>query len=479
MTTVWDYESARARGSAQRGFLLIRGLSFSWRVAAILTVVATLTAVSPAIGQDAYAATASLAVADATDEASMAAAEIEPPPLPEGGEEIPAEPSIEPNASAGDSAPIPRKYHYSLRLTIRGVYDDNIDLSPFTFNKVSGYYFAIEPGITIGIGDVGAQQGNYVQLDYAPSFFLFVDRPDENGVQNVFRVSGLHHFGHLTLSLSQDIELLDDANLNTTANTGPGGSTAFLDVRGQAQVNIYNTLVNAAYDLTGKLFLSGGMQYNVSAYQDELISSEVLSGNLFMNYNYSPKLIVGIGGTVGYNWVESSNPGQTYEQINARVTYQATGKISINASGGVEFRQFDEPGSSGRTSPVYTIEATYQPFDGTSISLTGSRGTTNSAASINQDYVNTNVFFGIRQRLLQRFNIAVAGGYQNSEYFSTVTGLNTMRSDNYFFIQPSVDVKVTRFWTVGVYYLHRRDDSSISFSGFDNNQVGMRTALAF
>src|SRR3982751_3912828 len=38
-----------------------------------------------------------------------------------------------------------RRFHYLLSLTVRGVWDDNIFLSHT--NKVSGYYFAIEPGI--------------------------------------------------------------------------------------------------------------------------------------------------------------------------------------------------------------------------------------------------------------------------------------------------------------------------------------------
>ena len=37
----------------------------------------------------------------------------------------------------------PRRFHYGLSLTVRGVWDDNIFLSHT--NKVSGYYFAIEP----------------------------------------------------------------------------------------------------------------------------------------------------------------------------------------------------------------------------------------------------------------------------------------------------------------------------------------------
>ena len=48
-----------------------------------------------------------------------------------------------------------------------------------------------------------------------------------------------------------------------------------------------------------------------------------------------------------------------------------------------------------------------------------------------------------------------------------------------FFIEPTVDFNVTRFWTVGGYYLHRRNDSSFQSFKFDDNQVGVRTGLVF
>ena len=63
-----------------------------------------------------------------------------------------------------------------------------------------------------------------------------------------------------------------------------------------------------------------------------------------------------------------------------RVGYQVTGKISLSASGGVEFRQFGGDARGGYVSPVYDLSATYQPFDGTTITLSGNGSIQNSAA---------------------------------------------------------------------------------------------------
>ena len=125
------------------------------------------------------------------------------------------------------------------------------------------------------------------------------------------------------------------------------------------------------------------------------------------------------------------------------------------------------------------LGATYLPFDGTTVTLNGSRRTYNSGVLAGQDFAGTTITAGLKQRLAQRFYFAVSAGYQNSDYFSTVSGVTANRKDNYYFIQPGLDFPITRFWTVGGYYLHRQNDSSLQSFKFDDNQVGLRTALTF
>ena len=233
-------------------------------------------------------------------------------------------------------------------------------------------------------------------------------------------------------------------------------------------------------DLTGKTFLSSGVDSLVTEYNSaNLFSSQMFSGNLFVNYRYSEKIVIGVGGTGGVDFVDNPNPDQTFEQANVRASYQATGKIAFNFSGGVEFRQFENNSRSEYISPVFELSATYQPFDGTSVTLAGSRRTFNSGVLAGQDFAGTTITATLRQRLLQRFYVGVSGGYQNSDYFSTVSGVAANRQDNYYFIEPTLDFSITRFWTIGGYYLHRRNDSSFQSFSFDDNQVGIRTGLTF
>ena len=85
----------------------------------------------------------------------------------------------------------------------------------------------------------------------------------------------------------------------------------------------------------------------------------------------------------------------------------------------------------------------------------------------------------IQQRLLQRIYLGLAAGYENADYFATATGVSATRNDDYYFVEPSVDVLITRYLSAGIYYLHRQDFSSFDFFSFYDNQVGVRATLRF
>src|SRR6266513_3281202 len=142
-----------------------------------------------------------------------------------------------------------RRFHYALSLTVRGVWDDNIFISHT--NKVSDYYFAIEPVITIGVGDMAGRNRSYLRLDYMPSAILFVDHSDQDAFNQLIHLEGGYNSGRLTLTLSEDIALLESANLNASAPT---------------RMNIFYTRLIANYALTGKISLQGELTSPIYVY---------------------------------------------------------------------------------------------------------------------------------------------------------------------------------------------------------------------
>ena len=367
----------------------------------------------------------------------------------------------------------PRRFHYELRLTVRGVWDDNIFISHT--NKVSDYYFAIEPQITIGVGDMEGRNKSYLRLDYMPSAILFVDHSDQDAFNQLIHLEGGYNSGRLTLTLSEDIALLESANLNSFFDTT--GLWANTDASAPTRMNIFYTRLRASYELTGKISLQGEFDSPSYAYPSH-ISDYTISGGLYLYYNWLPKVSVGIGGTFGYNWVDDPSTNQTFEQVNLRLNYEATAKVGLYASGGVEFRQFDGNRNTYDT-PVFEVGATYNPFVDTYLSLAAGRRIYNSGYLANQDFATTYVAARFQQRLFRRVYFGLGAGYENSDYFATDRDVSATRNDDYWFIEPSVDVLITRWLSAGVYYLHREDSSNEDFFSWEDNQVGVRATLRF
>ena len=365
----------------------------------------------------------------------------------------------------------PRRFHFNLALTVRGVWDDNIFISHT--HRVSDYYFAIEPQITIGIGDMVGRSRSYLRLDYMPSAILFVDHSDQDAFNQLIHLEGGYSTGRLRVSLFEDIALLESANLNSFVDTT--GLWANLDASAPTRINIFNTRLIADYDLTGKIFLQGEFGSNIYFYPNH-ISSYTVSGGLYVYYNWLPKVSVGVGGSFGYDWVDDPTPDQPFEQVNVRLNYAATAKLNVYASAGAEFRQFNDD-RGDYTTPVFEVGLVHSPFDGTTITLAAGRRIYNSGFLSGQDFANTYVVGRFQQRLFRRVYLGLGGGYENSDYFAAVAGLSTPRNDDYWFIEPSVDVLITRWLSAGVYYLHRQDTSSIDFFSFYDNQVGVRATL--
>jgi hypothetical protein len=366
-----------------------------------------------------------------------------------------------------------RRFYYRLLLTVRGVWDDNIFISHT--HRVSDYYFAIEPQITIGVGDIEGRNRSYLRLDYLPSAILFVDHSDEDAFNQLIHLEGGYHWTRLTLTFSEDIALLESANLSGFFDTT--GLWANTDASAPTRMNIFYTRLRATYELTPKIYLQGELDSPIYVYPNH-ISDYTIAAGLYVYYNVTQKLSLGIGGTFGYTWVDAPTTDQTFEQVNARLTYQYTSKVGLWASAGVEFRQFNGNRDT-YDSPVFEVGASYYPFSGTILTLAAGRRIYTSGYSPNQDFGSTYVVGRFQQRLFRRLYLGLAAGYENSDYIATDRDVSATRNDDYWFIEPSADVLITRWLSAGVYYLHREDSSNQDFFSWEDNQVGVRATVRF
>ena len=382
-----------------------------------------------------------------------------------------------PSIVTGDSpavSPEARRLHYQFTLDLRTAYDDNILLSET--DKIGDFHLRIDPTIALTFGDESGA-ANVLHFSYEPDVVLFFNHSEFDAFQHIIRFDAQLNLGRSTLGLSEKADFLNGTDVDRASNTGAFVNQVNLDVRGQPRQNTFDTQLTASYDLTGKTFLTGGLEWWVNDYTD-FISSERVSGNLFVNYTYGPKLTVGLGGSIGQELIDGPTPDQTFEQISLRASYALTGKLLSHASAGVEIRQLGG-GQGDNVSPVFDLGIDYTPFDGTIFSLSGWRRITNSASLVGQDFSSTQLTISFRQRILQRFYVSLTGGYENEDYFGTGGFTSSNREDNYYFIQPAIDFRITHFWYAGGYYLHRQNDSSASNFSFEEAQAGIRTTFTF
>src|SRR2546423_9972341 len=78
-----------------------------------------------------------------------------------------------------------RRFRYSFGVTVREVFDDNINIS--SSNRVSDSYTVLEPAIHLGFGD--SEGGfNYLTFDYILSAYFFADQTSRNGVEHLIHL---------------------------------------------------------------------------------------------------------------------------------------------------------------------------------------------------------------------------------------------------------------------------------------------------
>lgn len=348
-----------------------------------------------------------------------------------------------------------KKWGLQLRSRVGIAYDDNIFIS--NTNRVADTILTVTGGISLIYGDWRSQSENFLVADYEASGIFYFENSDENALNQVASLMGQYRVQRLTMQLRSQYMYLTGAER---------------DVGDLATRNLINNSLRFAYDVSGKTTLTAEGFANLALYKT-LFNSYEFGAKAGAEYQILQKIRVGPEAVIGFLNVTDS-PLQVYEQIRARATYNATGKISFEGSAGVEFRQFD---SESRTYFVFSLTANYRPFDGTVIALHGYRNIYGSAALEGQDFIATGIEFSSTQRFFQRFYLTVATGYENDEYIAVAEDVQAGRVDNFVFIRPSLAFAFTKWASISVFYEFRKNFSNEFEFAFYDNRVGAALAI--
>jgi len=341
-------------------------------------------------------------------------------------------------------------------LTIGSSYDGNIFLK--STDEQADYITRFAPGLTMRLGDDDSMF--YLMADYTVGFNYYLEHPNESTADQNGRAQFQWSMPKTVIGVTMDV----------SSDTGQD-----VDVQDRVRQELYFLGVTAHYDASEKTGWDLSGDYTRSEFNG-LISSSQWEGDVFFDYQYSPKTQLSLGGAGGYLVVPGA-PSQTFEQANVRATYRATGKLTLIGEVGTELREMSIGDSF---TPIFMIEGAWQPRAGTSVDLSTRRSIYASAILDDQNYTATSLDLTVRQRITDYVDVSLSGGYVNTDYSATTAGVDAVREDNYYYIRPAVEWKALSWMSIGIYYEFSQDLSQGGqANSFSRDRGGLDIAILF
>jgi hypothetical protein len=268
-------------------------------------------------------------------------------------------------------------------------------------------------------------------LDYTPSLRFYSSPQFKDGVDHLVVFNGGTTYHDWAFGLSQSYSSTSQPLVETGAQTGQ---------------QIYTTALSASHALNSKfsfdLTANQNLRYvSQGSVVQPLTDTRTWSTMEWLNYQIVPRLTAGLGAGFTYDNV-SVGADMTSEQFQGRINWQATDKISLFLSGGLDDRQFLASAAPDLLSPVFAASIQYQIFEPTSLSLTASRSISPSYFQ-NAVTEGTSISAGLHQRLLKRLSLDVSGGYSTTKYHDTATFFTAANNSSYDVTSINVRLSTT------------------------------------
>jgi hypothetical protein len=379
-------------------------------------------------------------------------------------------PDLRENSADKDVLPPGRHWKLLLGFGFTAAYDDNIFLSRRA--KEEDFIFTLSPSIGIQFGDPNYAR-NSLSLIYTPSFVFFTDPSDQDAVEHEVELRFARQTDRWKLEGNARFLSLSGGN-NPGRDVSGAPITEAVGERVDRQV--YSAGLKYNFIVSDKTSFEIGLAGNYTDYSSSGFTDTLdLIDQNFIDFLVTGKTSVGLGFGVGYAKSEGG-PDQVYEQVNGRVQFRPTSKLRLAAQAGVEFRQIE--GGDNQTNGVFGLSATFTPTDRSTITLDAYRHVLPSAAFAETNYTVTGVAITLSQQI-RFFTFTLSTGYESSEYESIGRDLSFSRTDNYFFVRPSVQWTFRQWATVELFYQYRNNDSELPQFEFANNQIGLKVGISF
>ena len=307
--------------------------------------------------------------------------------------------------------------------------------------------------------------GRHWTLDYTPIWRFYSNKQFTDTLDHSITLNGGTSYEDWVLGLVQRVDITSLPQADTGAQTDQ---------------ETYSTVLNASYRLNSKMAVDLGLNQNFVISSD-FNSYREWSTLDWLNYQFSPGLDAGIGAGFGYVDMETG-ADMTYVQLQSRIKWRVTEKISLQVHAGAEDRQFLVDRASDLISPVAGGQIQYQPFEATRLLFNADYSVTPSidvtAADQNQITENAAISVRLNQRLLKRLYLDLGGEYHNAIY-SAVGGVSGNRKDEYYSFNFRLSCAFLKRATAAVFYQISDNSSSLSGNTYTTSQIGGEVGYRF
>jgi hypothetical protein len=322
-------------------------------------------------------------------------------------------------------------------------------------NHVTTTIQDVSPGILFNIG-------SHWNLDYTPTWRFYSSKDFKDTLDHHVILSGGTTYEDWILGLSQSYQ---------------SSSAPLVETGTQTDQETFLTTLTGSYHFNSKMWMDLSLNQDIVS-TEEFTSYNEWSTLDWLNYQLYPQVETGVGVGLGYVDLKANNPDMTYEQLQGRVGWRATEKLSFSLRGGVEHRQFLSGGDGELWDPIAGAAIQYQPFEYTRISIHADRV---MAASYFQSTAteNAEVMADLNQRLLGVLFLDLSGGYHTTRYVAS-TGDSAGRTDDYYIFNARLSTSFLKHRGSAAVFYQYSDNSSTS-PGFDfvSNQVGFELGYRY
>jgi dTDP-4-dehydrorhamnose reductase len=318
----------------------------------------------------------------------------------------------------------------------------------------------IDPGILLELG-------RHWRLDYTPTIRLYSNSAFKDTVDQFVSLRGGAAYGDWTFGFAQSYSSVSEPLAETGAQT---------------DTEAFSTALTGVYQMSSALSLELGLNQDFR-FASQSVPGETLADTRewstlnWLDYQFAPTFSAGIGIGLGYDNL-SVGSDMTYEQLQGRIRWRPSSKLSAFISGGMETRQFLDTDVPNLVNPICSASVVYLLFEPTTLSFNVNRLVAPAYIS-DQVTVNTTISGGLRQRLLGKLYLDLDGGYSLVSYHASAAGAEINRTDHTTFFTARLTILVLRRGTASVFYYLSDNSSNEPGLSYSSNQVGFELGYRF